>query len=1124
MKRTILYLIKMVSKNLLYGSILQCLFLSTLLANESGAQIKPIDETFIRISGNRDWTVKEVFRDLESRTDYVFIFPDDLLQEGSRVELDRGRQSVNDILAQVARSAKLKFRQVNNSIYVGGTAAAENNTDIPISIDRVEVSGTVTDANGQPIPGATVLVEGTNSGTATDIDGKFMLDAPEGAVLLISFIGYQSQRVTVSNQTTFNITLQEDQSSLEEVVVVGYGTQKKADITGSVASVSEDLLQSRPVANFEDALQGRASGVQVRQTGGDLNGKFSINIRGIGSVTGSNDPLIVVDGVPLFSSDFSTINPKDITAIDILKDASATAIYGARAANGVVIITTKKGQAGKTQFTFNTDIGVEEITQRFDVMSSQEQRALFVEAFKNSNRNISVYDDPNHPSWQTDTDWQKLGTQTGLRQNYNLGFSGGSEKTQFSGSVSYLDRKGTLINSDLKTWFLRLNVSSEINKWLKVSTNMTGSHQKQNVQNNDSWGSTGYRSLAFQHSYTPAYDDNGNLTAVNTTAAPYFGANDNPLIDLLLPTREEDVTRLMGNTKFDFKPMDDLTISANIGGDVILGSGYTYMPVFQIGRFTRPEGSVTVPNRQEINWVSDVTVNYEKRINNHDFKLLAGFSAQQFIFNNSSITGSGTVNNSLNQLSNQINFNANGSKVSSGLISSFFRINYSYNDKLLLTGTVRRDGSSKFGPSTRYGVFPSGSIAWRLSEEEFLKSSNFIDDLKIRTSYGLTGNQEIGNFAFLTRAASTPYVFGNSLVIGNSPQNIGNPFLQWESTKQFDAGIDISILEGRVYATADYYNRVSQDLLVSTPIPLTAGVSQDPVVNLGSVLNSGFEFSVNSRNTVGKIGWSTNFNISFNKNEVLDIGTNSIGESLEIPGQNIPLSNQPANLSRAGHPVGAFYMWQYDGVWQLGEEDEALSWSGAVPGDPKYKDNNGNGVFDAGDKTFVGNPHPKFFGGIDNTFNYKNFNLSVFFDFAGGYQVYNTARNLLARGVPFVQNFAEVNGFWTPENPSTTIPRPSQGGNTTTLVTMVSDRFLETADFIRLKNLSLSYNLPMEWFAGKAIQSTKFTLTGTNLFMFTNYTGLDPESSSRTSLLSSGIDYTPYPQTRLVSLSAQVTF
>nr|WKN37275.1 TonB-dependent receptor [Tunicatimonas sp. TK19036] len=993
------------------------------------------------------------------------------------------------------------------------------------TIIEKNISGQVTDEAGEGLPGVNILAKGTTQGTVTDIDGNYQLTVKDNVnILIFSSIGYLTREIPINGQTTLNLTLTADVQSLSEVVVVGYGTQKKADVTGSVANVSEEVLQSRPVASFEDALQGRTSGVQIRQAGGNLNGKFSISIRGVGSVTGSNDPLIVVDGVPLYSADFSTINPKDIASIDILKDASATAIYGSRAANGVVIVSTKKGKAGTTQFTFNTDLGFEEITNRFDVMSTEQQRLLFVEAFKNSNRDISVYDDPSNPAWQVDTDWQELGTRTGFRQNYNLGFSGGSEQTQFSGSASYLNREGTLLNSDLKTWSLRVNVTSKLNDWLKLSTNLSGSHQLQNLQNNDSWGSSGFRSFVYQHSFTPAYDDNGNLTAVNTTAAPYFGANDNPLIDVLLPTRRDQVTRILGNTKLDVTLTDDLVLSGNLGGDVVLGEGYNYFPVYEIGRFSQPEGRVVVPNSQQINWVSDITLNYDKTFNQHSIKALAGFSAQQFLTKNSTTTGMGTVDNALNQLSNQTSFDANGSQISAGLVSTFLRLNYGYQDKYLLTATVRRDGSSKFGPDKRYGVFPSGSVAWRVSEEGFLQSSQFIDDLKFRVSYGLTGNQNIGDFAFITRAGAAPYVFGNSVVVGNAPQNIGNPDLQWEATKQFDIGADISILEGRIYATLDYYDKQSEDLLVSTPIPLTSGVGQDPIVNLGSVKNTGVEFSFFSRNITGNVSWTTDFNISYNKNEVINIGTNSIGEPLEIPGELIPLSNQQANLTRAGHPVGAFYMYQYAGVWQLGEEDEALEWSGAVPGDPRYADLNGNGVLDIGDKTFVGTPTPKFFGGMENTVSYKNLSLSLFLNFATGYQVYNTARNLFSRGVPFVQNFAEVADFWTPENPSNTVPRPSQGGNTTTLTTLVSTRFLEDADFLRVKNVRLSYTFPASMFNGNIVRGAQLTLSGTNLFTFTNYTGLDPEASSRASLLSAGIDYTPYPNTRLVSLGARVTF
>ncbi|WP_025764290.1 SusC/RagA family TonB-linked outer membrane protein [Dyadobacter tibetensis] len=990
----------------------------------------------------------------------------------------------------------------------------------------IRVSGKVMDERGEGLPGVNILIRGTSTGVISQTDGQFSLEVPDTtAVLKFSYVGYVSQEITIGNQTRLNITLLEDKQALEEIVVVGYGTQKKSDLTGAVSSVSEEKIQSRPVAGFNDALQGRSGGVQVRQSGGDLSGNFSISIRGTGSVTGNNDPLIVVDGVPLFSTNFSTINPQDIASIDILKDASATAIYGARAANGVVIVTTKQGKSGKVRFNFNTDLGFEKISKSYDVMTTEEQRLLFVEGFKNANRDISVYNDPENPAWQVDTDWQKLGTRVGFRQNYNLGFSGGTEKTIYSGSVSYLNRQGILAKTDLQTYSLRLNLQSKINDWIKITSNLSGSFQSQNFQNNDSWGASGYRGLAYQHSFTKPYDEQGNLSAISTTAAPYFGANDNPLIDLLLPDRINRVSRLLGNIKFDFQLAPNLQLTANAGADILNGGDYIYLPVYQIGLFNRPEGIVTENASNQYNWVSDVFLTYQKEVKNHAFTLLGGFSMQQFFNKENSVTGRGTLDNALNQLSNQTSFNASGSTVVPGLASGFLRLNYAYQGKYLMTATVRRDGSSRFGPENRFGTFPSASVAWRISDEEFMKGSRVINDLKLRVSYGLTGNQNIGNFAFITRATAASYVYGNTVNVGNAPQNIGNPNLQWETSKQFDIGADMSLYGGRVHATIDFYDKRSQDLLVSTPIPLTAGVSVDPILNIGSLKNTGIEFGITSRNIRKKnFSWTTDFNITHNTNRVLDIGANSIGNPLEIPGELIPLSNLPANMTRAGYPVGSFYMYQFDGIWQLGEEEQAKKWSGAVPGDPRYADLNGNGVLDEGDKSFVGNPHPKLFGGIDNTLTLGDFSLSLFFNFSAGNKLYNTARNLFSRSVPFVQNFAEVNDFWTPENPSNKVPRPSQGGNTTTLATMVSTRFLESADFVRLKNISLSYKLPARIFSGSILQGGQLTVSGTNLLTFTQYTGLDPEASSRASLLSSGIDYTPYPLTKLFSLSIKADF
>jgi TonB-linked SusC/RagA family outer membrane protein len=1073
--------------------------------------------------------VEQVIDEIEANTEFKFIFNTKTVDLNRKVSINVRKASINRVMELLFSKEGIGYEIDDRKILLTKLkiqdSVIEDSEKVISKTLQIQVSGTVTDQEGTPLPGANIVEKGTTNGVTADFDGNFSIEIDnDNAVLVVSYIGYATKDVPLNGQTSITVILEESSAGLDEVVVVGYGVQKKSDITGAVSNISEEKLQSRPTANFSDALQGRSSGVQIRQSGGDLDGKFQIAIRGVGSVTGSNEPLIVVDGVPLVSASFSTINPKDISSIDILKDASATAIYGARAANGVVIITTKKGTVGKPQLTYSTDLSIEHISERYDVMSTEQQRLLFIEGFKNSNRSTAVYDDPSNPIWQVDNDWQDLGTRAGIRQIHNFNYSGGTENTQYSASASYQNRTGILLNTDLKTYSLRTNLSSQVNDWLKISTNITGSYQPQNYSEGDDWGPSGYRGFVYHHSYTPAYDENGELANIDSSSAPYFGANSNPLVPLLLPTRELNTTRLLGNFQTNIRLMDGLFFNTNLGGDLVRVEGYFYNPIYEIGRMINTQGSVTVTNNSDTNWVADATVDYTKEFDKHNLKLLVGVSAQQFLLRRTSAFGTGTIDNALNQLSNQTSFNSTGSNVKGGLASTFARLNYGFDDRYLLTATVRRDGSSRFGPDKRYGVFPSASIAWRVSQENFLKNSTILNDLKFRVSYGLTGNQNIGNFEFITRAASTPYVFGNTVVVGNSASNIGNPSLQWEANKQLDIGMDFALFKSRISGTIDYYDKKSEDLLIQNPIPLTAGVPNPPIVNIGSVRNSGVEFAIFTRNLTGKFKWSTDFNIAYNKNEVLDIGSNSAGEPLEIPGQNIPLSNVPTNLTVAGRPVGAFNMYVYDGIWQLGEEAAAATWFNAVPGDPKYKDFNNNGLLDAGDRAFVGNPNPKFIGGMDNTFSYKNISLSLFMNFGTGNKLYNTARNLFSRGVPFVQNFAEAADFWTPDNPSATAPRPSQGGTTTTLATLASTRFLEDASFLRVKNVSLTYDLPSKIFETSFISSAQFTLSATNLLTFTKYTGLDPEASSRESLLSAGIDYTPYPNTRQFNLGVKVGF
>lgn len=1082
-----------------------------------------VNAQYVSISKN-GMTLETFFAEVKKQTGYNCLYNNQMTKDVGRIDVSVNKLPLPQALNEVFRSLPLSF-------VIDGKTIILTQKKIPapaaISVAIVmEVTGLVKDAaSNSPLQLVTVQVKGRQQGTVTDENGRFRLqDVQPGAILVFSRVGYERLEMKADLEKSMTVALQPVPSGLNEVVVVGYGTQKKTDLTGAVTNVGEKVLQSRPVANLQDALQGRAPGVQVRQTGGDLNGRFAISIRGTGSVTGSNDPLIIVDDVPLYSGGLSTINPKDIVAIDILKDASATAIYGSRAANGVLIVTTRRGKPGKTQFTFSTDVNIEEIVRRYEVLSSEQQRLLFLQAFKNSNRNTAAFENPDDPVWKINTDWQKLGTRTAFRQNYNLSINGGSENNRFAISAGYLGREGVIRNSDLKSYFFRGNNDLTIKDRLKLSANLSGTHQQEHVVNNDSFHGGAYRGLISSHRYLLPYDEAGNLTAISTTADPYFGENSNPLIDLLMPVNERNTTRLMGNIKASLKLAQHLTLTGNIGADVVYSDTYGFLPYYKIGIFTRAIGSVTEATRRDVNWVSDLTLQYENLFGKHKLTALGGVSAQQFNTRSATVTGTGTVDNSLNQLSNQTNFTGDGGNVSAGLASSFIRVNYGFDNRYLLTATVRRDGSSKFSTEKQYGVFPSVSAAWRLTGEKFLQQSSVINELKLRSSYGVTGNQNIGDFAFITRAGAAPYVFGNSVVVGNAPQNIGNSLLQWESAKQFDAGFDLVLLNGRLALTADYYNKRSEDLLIRLPIPFTAGVPENPTVNLGAVKNTGVEIDLHGGILQRRFRWDADINVSFNRNRALDIGTNSIGDPLRIPGDNIALANEPANMTLAGREIGSFYMLQFMGLWQPGEEAEAAKWSGAVPGDPRYADLNNNGILDDGDKSFVGIPQPKVSGGFNNAFSYGSFSLSVFMNFAVGNKLYNSIRNLNARSVPFNQQLAEVAGFWTPEHTDTDIPKPSQGGNTTYLATRVSTRFLENADFLRLKNVSLSYELPAATIKRLGVTAARVTLSGTNLATITNYTGLDPEASSVANLLTGGIDHTPYPLTRQYTLSAQITF
>lgn len=989
------------------------------------------------------------------------------------------------------------------------------------NVEAVPVNGVVVNEDDKPLSGVSITVKGTQKGTTTNNNGRFAINLEnENDVLIFTYVGHESQEYVVSSTTAnLKIVLRSLGKALSDVVVIGYGTQTRRDVTGSVSSISGQALERVPVNNLQQLMQGRAAGVQVQQTGGDLSGRFNIMIRGINS-TSENGPLYVVDGVPLATGSFSTINPSDIASIDILKDASATAVYGARASNGVVVITTKSGKSGRTNINLLAKYGVEKDTKRLDMMNTAQFLDFAEQAYIN-----------NKQSWpgiqrelaNNDNDWQDLMLRKGIWKELDLSVNGGNEKTAFAISGSYIDRKGILIGTYLNRASFRANIDHKVNSKLNVGVRLTNTFQWQNNSVDDDIFPRGFRQATFSHPWNPYKDENGNFTGIPSRSAPTDGPQENRVAVLLEEVREEKINRLLGNAFADYEILNSLKIRLNFGVDLVNGNNYTYLPVYARRAYVREQGSVSQSNSSALNYVTDLTLTYAKTFDLHKFNGLLGFSSQKFINESFGVSANGTTNNNLNQISNQpIITSGSGSETHAGLVSAFGRLNYAYNDRYLMTATVRRDGSSRFGPNNKFGIFPSASIAWRISEESFMKGIHWADDMKIRASYGLTGNQSIGNFQYLATTASANYVFGNTQVGGIRPNGFRNENIQWEANKQFDIGFDLSLFTGRFSISADYYNKRSENLLIVVPKPPSTGIIANPTVNLGSISNKGFEFAFTSRNLVQQLKWSTSFNISTNKNRVLDIGKNSLGQGAQIPGYSVPgfLGGTPINLTTAGHPIGVFYTHQWEGIWQIDNKAQAEKF-GLEPGDSKYVDLNGDGAITLDDRLFAGQPMPRFFGGMDNTFSYKNITLSVFLNWQYGNKMFNQIRQLIESGQPAV-NALNV-PYWSPQNPTNLYPRPLIGGRAFGENSRPSTRFLEDASFMRVKNVSLSYDLPNQISQKAGFYSARLAFNITNLLTITKYSGFDPESSSG-GILSGGLDLTPYPLARTYMFTLNLGF
>lgn len=1114
MKNSLLKHVYRMTKLFTTALIFQCLTMSLLIANSGNAQIKSMEEVKVYLQLG-EMKLDRAFRELEKRTDYNFVFAGREIRDLPPVSIDSKGESLYSILVTIASQSNLKFRQVDNNIHV---QKSERKWEEDLAENaEVLISGKVTDANGQPLPGATISVQGTSVGTVTDVDGNYSLNAPEGATLVFSYIGYETQLIKVGAQDVINVTLTEDASSLEEVLVVGYGTQSKSRLTGSISSIDTREFEDQPVTRLDQVLQGRAAGVQVTNSGGAPGGEVRIRIRGANSITGSNDPLYVIDGY--VGADFSTVNPNDIESLQVLKDAASTAIYGSRGANGVIIITTKRGKAGDVRVTYNNQFSFSEVLRRYDTMSAAE----FAEVANERSEATGLL--PLFSQEQVDrfrreggTDWQEEIFRRAMGQEHQISVSGGSERTTFMVSGNILDQDGIIENSGFKRQIFRANVSTQVSEKLSFRLNMFGARGINKNTSAIGFGTASplVQALAWAPT-TPIFNADGEYTLND----PVGSVKENPVA--LLYDRDLIEERTTGNILggLNYEIIDGLSLDVQYAINYFNQQNKYFYGTYVTNRNPR----ATRASTEQITTQSTSALSYKKLIaNDHLLDIVGVFETQEFTSNNFTTTANQLKDPSLGFENMGL---AGSFSVASGyqkwtLMSFLGRVNYAFQDKYLLTVGLRRDGSSKFREDNRWSVFPSVAAGWNISEESFMQGQRTLSLLKLRGSWGVTGSQAINPYATQSTYRTDPLVSftGNGVVSGIMLGNPGNPNLRWETTEQSNLGIEMEFLDGALYVEGDVFVKNTRDLLINQQLPGYVGAGSI-TRNLGKVQNKGWELTVMAnifRNR--EVNWTSSFNISDVRNKVVSLGgiaeriftTNNVGAGM---------STQPEYVVAPGNPLGSYWGLNYLGTWKPGEESQAQAF-GAVPGDSRYEDLDNDGAITSNDFQVIGRGIPVTSLGWNNTFQYKSFTLNLFFQGVFGFDKLHYTRAAAVSGAADARQpvLSEIRDRYIPGvNETSDIPAFSL----TNLNFTQSTRFLERGDFLRLKNVSFSYDFPPALLKNSA--QIRVFVSGTNLLTFTNYTGIDPESSSvhgaDTAL---GIDYGAYPNARTITAGINLTF
>jgi TonB-linked SusC/RagA family outer membrane protein len=1049
-----------------------CLYLSSLCqvyAQTLASSAKDFPDLSIQ-DGKQTKMLKDVLSDMEGRYKVSFSYDRTTVEDK---EVRPGKkafyQSVEDELSSLLKPLSLEYERLNDKVYLilpstekAGKALKKTGL-LPAEkrSQNISITGVVKDENGGVLPGVTVLLKTTTTGTTTNGDGKYTLTVPDGnGILIFSYIGYATEEVPINKRSTIDVSLVPDIKALSEVVVVGYGTQKRSDLTGSVASIPAQRLEQVPNNNFAQALQGSVPGVNITtNSAGAEQNDVSILIRGRNSITASNNPLIVWDGVP-YSGSISDINPTDIESIEVLKDASATAIYGSRGSNGVILITSKRGREGKPTITYDGSYGIQQMANLPDWLNGEEFY-LFKEARQASSLTPSEKEIYANGSW---VNWMDLATRTGQRHQHTLSVAGGTENTKYYISAALMDVKGIAINDDFSRYSTRINLETAVTKWLKLGTNTQLSLSNRSGEG-PSWGS-----IFLTNPLTKAYEEDGSLSIYPW---PEYIINDNPLSPTL-HNNEDKTYKVFTNNYLDisFPFLPGLTYRLNTGVEFTNRDWATYQ-----GRNVRVGlengGIANTENNVRNNVIIENIVSYQRQFNRHNLYITGLYSYQQDRSRMQGISSRGFPNDILTwhqaQVGKLVQPRSNFSE--EDLISQMLRINYGYDSRYLLTLTGRRDGYSGFGSETKYGIFPTIALGWNIFNEAFMKNIRQLNELKLRVSYGQNGNQAVGPYRTLSRMREEPYLNGTATAPGYVPSRLGNPNLGWETTTSFNVGLDYALLNNRIKGTLDYFNAHTEGLLLERQISSVHGISTI-TQNIGKTNNRGIELGLTSYNIQGKeFTWFTNANFSMVKNKIVDLYGNGKDDVL--------------NRWFVGQPIRVNYGLVFDGVWQLNDDYDNAHQQNAEPGFLKIKDVNGDNTITDQDRIVQGQIDPVYIWGLNNTLSYKNFTLYFLFQGMHGHQRFNPLRADDV-GDDIVRNTLKQN-WWTPDNPTNEHFANHRRANSQ-LVGIIED-----LGFVRFKDISLSYDISSNLLSKIGMRRTKIYVSGRNMATFTRWTGLDPE-------------------------------